>query len=350
MRRSREGPALPRGGRDGGRDGPARGAPRGGRHSVYDGPCPGPFRSGAPLSHADIPLAHRVHGLHDRRSPRVRGVCAAHRSRGRGSHILNQDPRAAAADVRRGRMDRDGRGDPQSPGRRALLLLLPRYGSGQLGCRVVRAAAVSGGRDHVRRQPRVDQPRSRPTAAPARRWTGADDPGPRTRKPRAHGNSGGAGRMNRRMHARAVILITALCAASACAGPGAPIGPSIPREGGGTLGGTAAGVLAFLVQPNNVAAGNPINPEVKVEVLDTLGNVLTTFSGTVRVALGSNPSGGTLSGTVSVAAASGIAFFDTLVISNAGSGYTLVASAPGFGSVVSAPFTVFGAIGDAATR
>jgi len=156
--------------------------------------------------------------------------------------------------------------------------------------------------------------------------------------------------MNRRMHARAVILITALCAASACAGPGAPIGPSIPREGGGTLGGTAAGVLAFLVQPNNVAAGSPINPEVKVEVLDTLGNVLTTFSGTVRVALGSNPSGGTLSGTVSVVAASGIVFFDTLVISNAGSGYTLVASAPGFGSVVSAPFTVFGAIGDAATR
>ena len=156
--------------------------------------------------------------------------------------------------------------------------------------------------------------------------------------------------MNRRMHARAVILITALCAASACAGPGAPIGPSIPREGGGTLGGTAAGVLAFLVQPNNVAAGSPINPEVKVEVLDTLGNVLTTFSGALRVALGSNPSGGTLSGTVSVVAASGIVFFDTLVISNAGSGYTLVASAPGFGSVVSAPFTVFGAIGDAATR
>jgi hypothetical protein len=35
------------------------------------------------------------------------------------------------------------------------------------------------------------------------------------------------------------------------------------------------------------------------------------------------------------------------VISKAGSGYTLVASASGFGSVVSAPFTVFGAIGAA---
>jgi hypothetical protein len=113
-------------------------------------------------------------------------------------------------------------------------------------------------------------------------------------------------------------------------------------------GGPAAGVLAFLVQPSDVAAGSPIDPEVKVEALDTLGNVLTGFSGTVRVALGSNASGGALSGTVSVAASSGVAFFDTLVISNAGSDYTLVASAPGFGSIVSAPFTVFGAIGTAA--
>jgi hypothetical protein len=107
-------------------------------------------------------------------------------------------------------------------------------------------------------------------------------------------------------------------------------------------------VLAFLVQPRGVAAGSPISPEVKVEALDTLGNVLTDFSGTVRVALGSSASGGRLSGTTSVAATSGVAFFDTLVINQAGSGYTLVASAPGFGSVASAPFIVFGATGSAA--
>ncbi len=102
------------------------------------------------------------------------------------------------------------------------------------------------------------------------------------------------------------------------------------------------------LQPNDVAAGSPIEPEVKVEALDTLGNVLTEFDGTVRVAIGSDRSGGTLSGTVRVAALSGVAFFDTLVINRAGSGYTLVASAPGMVSVTSAPFTVFGAIGDAA--
>ena len=155
--------------------------------------------------------------------------------------------------------------------------------------------------------------------------------------------------MTGRMHAGTVMLIAALCGASACAGPGAPLAPSIPREGGGTPGGdSAVGVLAFLVQPRNALVGSPIDPEVKVEALDTLGNVLTDFSGTVRVALGSNPSGGTLGGTVSVVALSGVAFFDTLVINQAGSGYTLVASAPGFGSVLSAPFTVFGAIGAAA--
>ena len=152
--------------------------------------------------------------------------------------------------------------------------------------------------------------------------------------------------MTGRMHAGMVMLIAALCGVSACAGPGAPLAPSIPREGGGSSGGgSAVGVLAFLVQPHDVAAGSPIDPEVKVAAFDTLGNVLTAFNGTVRVALGSNPSGGTLSGTVSVVALSGVAFFDTLVISNAGSDYTLVASATGFGSVVSAPITVFGAIG-----
>ena len=81
--------------------------------------------------------------------------------------------------------------------------------------------------------------------------------------------------MTGRMRARTVMLIAALCAASACAGPGAPIGPDIPREGGGTLGSSPVGVLAFLVQPSDVAAGRPIDPEVKVEALDTLGNVLT---------------------------------------------------------------------------
>jgi hypothetical protein len=151
--------------------------------------------------------------------------------------------------------------------------------------------------------------------------------------------------MTSRMQARTLTLAAALCVASGCAGASDPLTGLATASGGG--GGPALGTLAFLVQPNNVSAGSPISPEVKVEALDTLGNVLTTFGGTVRVALASNSFGGTLSGTMSVAASSGLAFFDTIVVSRAGSGYTLVASAPDFGSVVSAPFTVFGATGSA---
>ncbi len=142
------------------------------------------------------------------------------------------------------------------------------------------------------------------------------------------------------------MLIIALCAASACTGPSpdALTGLGIAR-GGGSI---ASGRLAFLVQPSNVATGSPISPEVKVEAVDTLGNVLSRFAGTVRVALASNPSGGSLRGTTSAAAASGLAIFDTLVINQAGHGYMLVASAAGLASVTSAPFAVFGATGSAA--
>ena len=106
--------------------------------------------------------------------------------------------------------------------------------------------------------------------------------------------------MTSRMQARTLMLAAALCVAR-CAGPSDPL-TGLATSSGGDGGGPALGTLAFLVQPNNVSAGSPISPEVKVEALDTLGNVLTTFGGTVRVALASNSFGGTLSGTMSVAA------------------------------------------------
>jgi len=99
--------------------------------------------------------------------------------------------------------------------------------------------------------------------------------------------------------------------------------------------------LAFLVQPNSVSAGSSISPEVKVIAVDSLGNVLHDFNGTVSISLGSGGSGGSLSGTTTVTASGGLAIFPSLVISQAGSGYTLIASAPGLGSVSSTQFTVF---------
>ena len=149
------------------------------------------------------------------------------------------------------------------------------------------------------------------------------------------------------MRAGTFLSIVVLCAASACMGPGSDALTGLATASGGGGGGPTSGRLAFLVQPNNAVAGGPISPEVKIVALDTLGSVLSQFSGRVFVTLASTPSGGTLRGTTSAAAASGLAIFDTLVINQAGSGYMLVASASGVASVTSAPFTVFGATGSA---
>ena len=141
-----------------------------------------------------------------------------------------------------------------------------------------------------------------------------------------------------RRHTRTIALIAAMCTAIGCT-PGTrdPTGLGLATGNGGG-GGVSAGRLAFLVQPNNVSAGSAISPEVKVIAVDSLGNVLPGFGGTVSVALGSGP--GTLSGTTSVAASGGLAIFGTLAVSQAGQ-YRLVASAPGLATVTSAPFEVF---------
>jgi hypothetical protein len=135
------------------------------------------------------------------------------------------------------------------------------------------------------------------------------------------------------------MLIAAVCAASACFPGSGPTGVGFATGNGG--GAVASGRLAFLVQPNNVAAGSPISPEVKIIAVDSLGDVVPDFNGTVSVTLSSGVSGAVLSGTTSVAGGSGLAIFPSLVISQVGTGYRLIASAPGLVSASSAPFTVF---------
>src|SRR5439155_1089414 len=97
--------------------------------------------------------------------------------------------------------------------------------------------------------------------------------------------------------------------------------------------------LAFTTQPQSTQAGQTM-PAVKVTARDASGNVVTGFTGTITVALGANPGGGTLAGTKSVAAVSGVATFSTLSINNAGTGYTLVASAAGLTGATSAAFNI----------
>src|SRR5204862_148708 len=66
----------------------------------------------------------------------------------------------------------------------------------------------------------------------------------------------------------------------------------------------AATQFVFSVQPSATSAGAAITPAVQVTALDAGGNVATGFAGSVAVALGTNPSGGTLAGTTTVPAVS----------------------------------------------
>ncbi len=107
--------------------------------------------------------------------------------------------------------------------------------------------------------------------------------------------------------------------------------------------GTAA-QLAFTVQPSTTPAGAPITPAVQATALDAFGNPATTFSGDVTVAIGTNPGGGTLSGTTTIAAAAGVATFANLSINRVGTGYTLTAASTGLTGTTSSGFIII--IGD----
>lgn len=98
--------------------------------------------------------------------------------------------------------------------------------------------------------------------------------------------------------------------------------------------------LGFTAQPAAITAGAVIAPPVLVAVQDADGNTVTSATNAVTVALGSNPGGGTLSGTTTVPAVNGVATFADLRISGLGTGYTLSASSPGLGGAVSTPFPV----------
>ena len=102
----------------------------------------------------------------------------------------------------------------------------------------------------------------------------------------------------------------------------------------------AATHLAFDQQPTTTTVNTAIAPPVTVSARDAFGNVVKTFTGNVTVAIGTNPGGGTLNGTKTVAAVAGVATFSTLSITAAGTGYTLVASAAGLTSDTSNAFSI----------
>ncbi|MEY2568683.1 MAG: hypothetical protein QOE35_3212, partial [Actinomycetota bacterium] len=102
----------------------------------------------------------------------------------------------------------------------------------------------------------------------------------------------------------------------------------------------AAHHLAFGVQPTNTTAGQAISPAVTVRILDQFDNLVTTNTDNITVAIGTNPGGGTLSGTKTVAAVGGVGTFSTLSIEKTGTGYTLTATSGSLTGATSSAFNI----------
>jgi hypothetical protein len=102
--------------------------------------------------------------------------------------------------------------------------------------------------------------------------------------------------------------------------------------------------LDFITQPSKAPPGTKITPPVRVAAVDHQDQIVTSFSGTISIAIGNNGSllgPPHLSGTTSgVALVNGVATFPDLSIDEPGIGYTLVAGNAQQWSVTSGPFNV----------
>src|SRR5262249_10434414 len=84
--------------------------------------------------------------------------------------------------------------------------------------------------------------------------------------------------------------------------------------------------LVFKPSPSDSTGGVAFPTQPVVEVQDANGYLVTSYSGSVILAIANNPGGGTLAGTASVPVSNGKATFSGLSIDKPGTGYTLQAS------------------------
>jgi hypothetical protein len=102
---------------------------------------------------------------------------------------------------------------------------------------------------------------------------------------------------------------------------------------------------------NTPISNTPYTPEpaggpIKVDVLDTNGNVLSSYNGPVSVSLNTpqdvltNPTPSTLGGTTTQNASGGVATFNDLTVNDPGNGYTLTASGPNASTAGSSAFNI----------
>ena len=97
--------------------------------------------------------------------------------------------------------------------------------------------------------------------------------------------------------------------------------------------------LVLTSQPSSlVIAGSPFGFTVTAENMQ--GSVVSSYSGTATIAIGNNPGGGTLGGTVVVLVNNGVAVFSGLSLNKAGNGYTLTVSGGTLASATTNAITV----------
>ena len=99
--------------------------------------------------------------------------------------------------------------------------------------------------------------------------------------------------------------------------------------------------LSFGQQPTNTRRNRTISPSITARVLDAYGNVVTSNNSVVvTIAISTNPSGGTLSGTKVRTVSNGVATFSGLSINRSGNGYRLRVTSPSLSSATSASFNI----------
>ena len=98
----------------------------------------------------------------------------------------------------------------------------------------------------------------------------------------------------------------------------------------------AAARLGFVVVPQTAVAGVAFDPPVAVAIQDQYGNRVPGSSAEIRIGV----SPGTVAGIATAVAADGLATFPGLRIDGAGTGYKLLATAPGMAGSESASFPV----------
>src|SRR5438477_195906 len=81
-------------------------------------------------------------------------------------------------------------------------------------------------------------------------------------------------------------------------------------------------------------------PPAPVSALFPYTTPFRSSTASVTVAIGTNPGGGTLSGTATVSAVGGVATFSNLSIDKSGTGYTFTAASGALTGATSAAFTI----------